>query len=158
MKKIKFQVNEKIFPLEAVLTASYSFVDSYYLYIDKNGNNFSVSLEPKSETDLETRDIEGQFRNELLHSALRVQISRNNSEIRQYIIGQALSSALPVGAGGNEIIAKANYADDPLGIAIPWEEKFNGQESSDKAKKSPVKTKKNAKSKKNPKKSKKRKK
>ena len=148
MKKIKLKVNEKLFPLEAVLTASYSFMDFFYLYIDKKGNIFSVSLEPKDETNLKPGDIEGQFRNELLHSALRIKISRNNAEIREYIVSQALNSALPLGINEDKVIPKENYLDDPLGIAIPWEEKFGKQKLSGKVKKKSVKAKKGKKSKK----------
>lgn len=155
MKKIKFAVNEKLFPLEAILTASYGFIDAYYLYIDKKGNNLWVSLEPKDETNfnLKPRDVEGQFRNELLHDTLRIKISQNNAEIREYIISQALSSALPVDENKN-IISKENYLDDPLGIAVPWEEKFNQQEAPVKIEKKSIPAKKNAKLKKKLKKSK----
>lgn len=121
MKKIKFSVNENIFPLEAVLSACYGFIDNYYVSLDKKGKSFLIFLEPKNEESLEAKEIEGKFRNELLHSALRMKISNNNAEIREYIVSQALYSSLPVSENeswGNQKL------DDPLGIAIPWEEKF----------------------------------
>lgn len=121
MKKIKFSVNENIFPLEAVLAACYGFIDLFYIYLDKKGKIFQVSLESKNNEDFKIKEVEGQFRNELLHSALRVKISNNNAEIREYIVSQALYSSLPISEGENWNNQKL---DDPLGIAIPWEEKF----------------------------------
>ena len=121
MKKIKFSVNENIFPLEAVLSACYGFIDNHYVSLDKKGKNFLIFLEPKNEESLKAKEIEGKFRNELLHGALRIKISNSNAEIREYIVSQALCSSLPVDENENWNIQKL---DDPLGIAIPWEEKF----------------------------------
>lgn len=131
MKKIKFSVNENIFSLEAVLSACYGFIDNHYVFLDKKGKSFLIFLEPKDKENLEAKEIEGKFRNELLHSALRMKISNSNAEIREYIVSQALCSSLPA----NESEGWNNQKlDDPLGIAIPWEEKFGENSAKDSVK------------------------
>lgn len=128
MKKIKISIDSTIFSLEAILSACYGFIDGYYISLDKKGKKILVSIESKLAEDLKTKEIEGRFKNELLHNALRIKISNNNSEIREYIISQALLSSFPAPASESENW-ESQKLDDPLGIAIPWEEKFgNGAE------------------------------
>jgi His-Xaa-Ser system protein HxsD len=127
MKEIKFSLNSQIFPLEAVYTTCYNFIDRVYIYLDKKGNNILVCLRPKEESKIYHRTLEGEFRNELLHNTLRMKISQNNAKIREYIIGQAVCSALALPtekAQESEKEKGYSYIEDPLGIAIPWEEKM----------------------------------
>ena len=140
MKKIKFSLNCQIFPLEAVYATCYNFIDRVYIYLDKKGDNILVSLKPKEESKINSRIFEGEFRNELLHNTLRMKISQNNAKIREYIIGQAVCSslALPTGAlptekaQESEQVESYSYVEDPLGIAIPWEEKMKMQQEKSK--------------------------
>ena len=144
MKKIKFSLNCQIFPLEAVYATCYNFIDRVYIYLDKKGNNILVFLKPKEEGKINSRILEGEFRNELLHNTLRMKISQNNAKIREYIIGQAVCSslALPTGALPTEKAQERereskkgesySYVEDPLGIAIPWEEKVKMQQEKSK--------------------------
>lgn len=122
----KIELNSKIYPLEAILNACYIFIDRAYIFLDSDpkGNQIKVSIKGKKRlTQKQLEVLKGEFTNELLHSALRYQISKNNKKIREYIIGRALYSALPTPdlftASG-----KLDYQEDPLGIAIPWEEKY----------------------------------
>jgi His-Xaa-Ser system protein HxsD len=97
--------------------------------------------------------LKDEFLNELLNFSLREQISKSNKKIREYIVARALSSASatimpgrkPMGqedtqgrklsegvipwtrerfkeqpAGKKEKI----WGKDPMGIAVPWEEKY----------------------------------
>ena len=127
---MKIQLNPKIYPLEAILNASYTFIDRAYVFLDSNskGNEIVVSLKGKQRlSPKKLEDLRGEFMNELLHCALRYKISKNNKKIREYIIGRALYSALPVSMEEtilDEDSGKLDYQQDPLGIAIPWEEKY----------------------------------
>ena len=136
MNKITFSLNSKITSLEAIYSTCYAFIDKFYIYLDKNKENVIVAFQPK-EGKVNLKTIEGEFRNELLSNLLREKITKNNSKIREYILGQALYSSTP--SKIEEFLTKTeeDYIEDPLGIAIPWEEKT----------KSKSKTKKKAKSK-----------
>lgn len=133
---MNINLNSKIYPLEAILNACYTFIDRAYIFLDTDskGNQIKVSIKPKNklpEKQLEV--LKGEFMNELLHSVLRYTVSKNNKKIREYIIGRALYSALPT----PDLITadeKLDYQEDPLGIAIPWEEKYGRKKKSAKSK------------------------
>src|SRR3989339_902529 len=96
--KIKIKLDIGIYPLEAVYAACYMFIDRVYIYLE---------------------DINGEFLNELLHCVYRINIAKNNKKIREYIVEKALFSAISQSDNEDDLIF-----DDPLGIAIPWEEKY----------------------------------
>lgn len=140
--KIIVKINPRIYPLEVIYGAAYSFMDRAYVDISGSPQR-QISLTLASKEDLNRKELEklaGEFKNELLNYALRREISRNNKEIREYIISRALfSSVTPVEEEFNLIkkkiretekrdraqkIKKGDFVDDPLGIAIPWEEKY----------------------------------
>ena len=126
---MKFQLSCKIYPFEAVLNASYTFIDRVYIFLDSNLKEDKVIVSFKEKQKLSPKkleDLRGEFMNELLHCVLRYKISKNNKKIREYIVGRALYSALPLPmeeALLGEDSGKLDYQEDPLGITIPWEEK-----------------------------------
>jgi His-Xaa-Ser system protein HxsD len=135
MNKIAFSLNSKIVSLEAIYSTCYSFIDKFYIYLDKNKENIIVSLQPKEkETKINPKAIEGEFRNELLNNLLREKIAKNNAKIREYILGQALYSSMP--SEVEEFLSKTSedYLEDPLGIAVPWEEKIKSKNKATKKK------------------------
>jgi His-Xaa-Ser system protein HxsD len=131
MNKIAFSLNSKIVSLEAIYSTCYSFIDKFYIYLDKNKENIIVSLQPKEkETKINPKAIEGEFRNELLNNLLREKIAKNNAKIREYILGQALYSSMP--SEVEEFLSKTS--EDYLGIAVPWEEKIKSKNKATKKK------------------------
>lgn len=137
---MEIQLNSKIYPLEAILNASYAFIDRAYIFLDTNskGNEIVASLKGKQKlSPKKLEQLRGEFMNELLHCALRYKISKNNKKIREYIVGRALYSALSLPmeeAISEEGSEKLDYQQDPLGIAVPWEEKYGKKKKNAKAK------------------------
>lgn len=143
--KIIIKIEPRIYPLEVVYGAAYGFVDKVYVDIAGNpAKQISVTLAGKE--NLSRKELEklaGDFRNELLNYALRREISRNNKEIREYIVSRALfSSVVPVKEEFKLVkkkidetkkkerirkIKAGDFIEDPLGIAVPWEEKFGSR-------------------------------
>ena len=122
---LKFKPNTKIYPLEVVLSTAYLFVDRAYVFLQTKGDNIEVSLKGKKKISLKQLEaIKGEFYNELLNCALRLKIAKRNKDIRQYIVQQALFSATSDSIDSVDLPSEldADYKDDPLGIAIPWEE------------------------------------
>ena len=124
--KIIVPVNAKLYSLEAIYGAAYVFIDKAYVFLDGNPEK-EVFIQLKGKNSLTVKELKklaGEFLNELLNSSLRFQISKNNSKIREYIVGAAL-----FGASGEtsqktiEPTEKKEWEEDLLGIAIPWEEK-----------------------------------
>ncbi len=127
---IKFFLNLQDYPLEAIYGTAYVFLDKAYLFLDSRlAKKIEVSLKGKKKlTKKQLEDFKGEFLNELLNYTLRINLAKHNRKIREYIVGQALFSAL-----GEEELAKEDkigYKNDPLGIAVPWEEKY-GKKNSD---------------------------
>jgi His-Xaa-Ser system protein HxsD len=143
--KMVFKIDPKIYPLEVVKAAAYAFVNRAYVDIGGNAKRkILVTLTDKENSGRkELERIAGDFKNELLNYALRRDISQNNREIREYIVSRALFSSVTPPEKEFEIIKnkareagkkgrrakvkKGDFIDDPLGIAVPWEEKFGNQ-------------------------------
>ena len=79
--------------------------------------------------------LSGEFGNELLSQALRRKVVKQNSKIIEEIVTQAIAGA----AGATlpqdfmEEDDDLDFLDDPLGIAVPWEEKFKKDKGSKQA-------------------------
>lgn len=123
---MELNLNPKIYPLEAILNTCYAFIERAYIYLDSDAKNGNIRVSIKGKKNLSKKQLEllgCEFTNELLHCALRFQVSRDNKKIREYVIGRALFSVLPASdlfsADG-----KLDYQEDPLGIAKPWQEKY----------------------------------
>ncbi len=137
---LKLTINARIYPLEAVMAASYTFLDRAYVLLDKDKTDLVVQLWPKE--GQAARATEGDFYNELLNEALRLKISKQNQQVREMVINRALFAATNTNVE-EEVLDRAldsldnlddlnldldsdnlDFLDDPLGIAVPWEEKF----------------------------------
>jgi len=153
MDELVISVNTKTYPLEAIFGASYVFINKAYIFLDGDPEkkiDIKLKLKPESLNYFQNiKELKGEFLNELLNFSWRHRISKENKQLREYIVGAAL-----LGATGeaniyrqtdssieeNAIKAINDKAktitdaiseneiddsfDDPLGIAVPWEEKF----------------------------------
>jgi His-Xaa-Ser system protein HxsD len=135
-----FVVDLDIYPLDVVMAAGYVFIDRFYVLIDKAGDGkVKVSLSAKPIQPGEPAGkLAGEFLNELLGQALRREVGKKHEKVREILLARALFGAAPKMAepGGTENAADTtaremdgatddgDYLDDPLGIAVPWEEKY----------------------------------
>jgi len=121
---LKFVFNLKNYPLESLYGAAYVFLDKAYIFLDSRAKDkIQVSLKGKKKLNKkQLEELKGEFLNELLNYTLRIKLAKSNKKIREFIIGQALISAY--GPEQEIIDDESNYQDDPLGIAVPWEEKY----------------------------------
>jgi len=125
-------LEESLWPRPAILQAAYHFIDRCYVKLERAGAK-KITVRLKGKKKLSARrlmELADEFGNELLHQFMREQLSRRAGRLREIILERALLSAQP--AEGNEplpvegstISADADYLEDPLGIAVPWEEKY----------------------------------
>jgi His-Xaa-Ser system protein HxsD len=131
---VTFEVDRKIYPMELIFGACFIFIDRCYVYIDRNGaDKIKVTLKGKTKlTDGQLEALSGEFNNELLNQALRKKIGQTNRRIREYIVSRALFSAEPVdevepdyeGGAESDLGLEEDFLDDPLQIAVPWDEKY----------------------------------
>ncbi len=154
--KVVFSISEKTYKLDIIKMTAFIFIDRCYVHLDRTDDSFVVTLtgkEPLSAKELEA--LQGEFLNELLNQAVRKQIGKENSKIREMIVAKALlsatraNSAIPAGARPepeqvrpwddvsqeeqdeldkllNEI--ESEIENDPDGIGTSWDDKFKSEE------------------------------
>lgn len=111
-KSVVISLSSKIYPLEVIYSAAYTFLDRAFVIIDGDPDKeILVQFKAKdSKQDLE--DLAQSFNNELVSYAVYVVQAARSSGIRQAIVQAALSSV--------EEEEESNFIEDPLGIAKPW--------------------------------------
>lgn len=126
---VTLRVDPTLYPLEAIYAAAYVFIDRCFVLLDKTSDGQTrVTLSAKKgEISADAaRDLIGEFGNELLSCAWRSQIARDNRATIEAVTAQALSGAR--GAPSLEELEAFDFSDDafedPLGIAMSWEEKY----------------------------------
>ena len=134
--KIVVYVDPKFYPLEAVYGAVYVFLDKAYVYLDGDPKKeIFVHLKGKKKLNKkEMEDLRGEFFNELLNYSLHHQIAKRNRRIREYIVGAALLGASSENLEETIKSKEQDWQKDPLGIAVPWEERY-GKRSKERKKK-----------------------
>jgi His-Xaa-Ser system protein HxsD len=126
---VHLRVDVAIHPLSAVYAAAYVFLDRCFVLLDKPAEQqLRVTLAPRKPgaDDAALRALVGEFSNELLSAAWRQQIAQDNRAVIEMVTAQAIAAAM--GAPSLDDLAGFDFGDesfeDPLGIAMSWEEKY----------------------------------
>lgn len=126
---VHLMVDDSIYPLEAVYGAAFTFIDRCFVHIDRpEARKYRVVLSTKkSGADEDTlRELAGEFANELLACAWRHQITQQNRAAIESVTMQAVSGAM--GPPSLDELEDFDFTEepfeDPLGIAMSWEEKY----------------------------------
>lgn len=120
-----------LYPLEAVYGAAYVFIDRCYVLLDRpEPTKLRVVLSPKKRDDdvaAQLREMVGELANELLSAAWRHQITQENRARIEAVTLSAISGAMgPPSLDDLESFDFTEEAfEDPLGIAMSWEEKYS---------------------------------
>ena len=130
---VQLHVDPAIYPLQAIYGAAYIFIDRCYVFLDRprsadaGAEVVRVTLTAKgAQADAGAlRALVGEFANELLSCAWRHQITQDNRVLLETVTMQALAGAM--GPPSLDDLASFDFSDqgfdDPLGIAMSWEEK-----------------------------------
>jgi His-Xaa-Ser system protein HxsD len=133
-------LDEAVFPRPVGLAAAYRFIDRCYVLVESRPRRrLSVRLKGKEPlAAAELTALAGEYRNELLHQLVRHQVAERTDALRAAIVGRAVLSADPQLAAETAAPPAASdpldFQDDPLGIAVPWEEKYGEQRKKGKQK------------------------
>lgn len=131
-------LDQALYPVESILGTAYVFTDRCYVLLDRTGEGrVKVSLSAKAGTAPDAfAAIQGEFQNELLAQTLRRHLAARHEKVRELIVARALFGAAPelppapvddaaLGLDPAQVPAQGDdFLDDPLGIAVPWEEKY----------------------------------
>jgi len=125
-----------LYPLEAAYGAAYVLIDRAYVLLDKSEDGsilVHVRAKKGKEDEQDLEALAGDFANEALSQVLRSRIARQHKDRLEAIVGQAVRGALGVsGPADDDDLGLddldddgfLDFLEDPLGIAVPWEEKF----------------------------------
>ncbi len=129
-------LDQDLYPLEALYGAAYVFLDRCYLFLDRpDPARVRVTLTPREAgPEVEAlRALAGEFANELLSCAWRQKVVAANRPVVEEVTRRALSAAM--GPPTLDDLAKFDFTDepfdDPLGIAVSWEEKYGSGETAE---------------------------
>ena len=129
---VSFDVDETVYPLEAIYGGCYLFVDRCFVFLSRpSAQVVNVRLTSRTPaTPAELDALGGEFVNELLSQATRLRLSQATARIREYYTAAALRAAAAA-PSVDDLLAELDAeepGDDPLEILVPWEDKTNDNE------------------------------
>jgi His-Xaa-Ser system protein HxsD len=129
--------DESIYPKDAVFGAAYTLLDRCFVHIDREGTKLQVKLRAKPGVALSTEGLAGEFEAEALAQTWRRDIVRESQALIESVTTRALAGA--AGPPGLDDLLDEDLGDlgdafdDPLGIAVSWEDKYGKGEAADAA-------------------------
>jgi His-Xaa-Ser system protein HxsD len=128
---VAFEIDETVYPLEALYGASYLFLDKCFVFLSRpSAQAVTVRLtlrDAGSPAELDT--LAGEFANELLSQVARLRLAQATARIREYYTAAALRAAASA-PSVDDLLAELEaeeLLEDPLEIMVPWEEKHGGK-------------------------------
>jgi His-Xaa-Ser system protein HxsD len=123
------RLDASLYPIGAVYAAAYVFIDRCYVLLDKPDDahvRVTLSWKKGEPPPGALRALAGELANELLSAAWRAQIAQESRAVIEAATARALSGAMgPPSLDDLESFEFGQEAfDDPLGIAMSWEEKY----------------------------------
>jgi His-Xaa-Ser system protein HxsD len=134
---VQIRLDGAYYPKEAVISTCCQFLADNYVFLEKAGSSdIKVTLAPKGNAGKASKLLREIFQSELMSNTLRYNVSLRNKDLRDYIIKSALVFSQGSGAQSSSALADLekdskkylaaqgdDWKDDPLGIAVPWEDK-----------------------------------
>ena len=102
-RTVSLHVDEELFARDAIYGAAYLFVDRCWLFME---------------------GLAGEFANELLNQAIRIQITESTATLREYTMARAFFTT-PVQSSIDALLAELDaeeLEEDELEISVPWED------------------------------------
>ncbi len=127
-------VDTSVYSLDVVLGAAYVLMGKAYVHLSAlETGSVQVMLTGKTELDEQgLRALGGDFANELVNQILRVRLDESGRKLREYIVAKAHFFQQGSGQDVKKLLdatLQEAFDDDPLDIAVPWEEKYGGGKS-----------------------------
>ena len=86
---LKFR--KSLYPKEALLKASYSFIDKAFIHLDADDEYYFVYIEGKT---YDTEVSEKEFENEMLTQSVRHEVYLETKHIRELLLARALATSV----------------------------------------------------------------
>lgn len=125
---VQLSFEEDIYPKDVVFGAAYVLLDRAFVHVDRKDGRLIVMVRPKPGVSIDAQSVAGEFENEALAQAWRREILNENRALIESVTMRAFAGA--AGPPGLDDLLDASLGDmgeafdDPLGIAMSWEEKY----------------------------------
>lgn len=139
---VSLRIDATLYPLGALYAAAYVFLDRAFLLLEApDPGHFRVILSWKKPPAGDPAHdglhrLAGEFVNELLSCAWRAQIAEDDRVVIESATARALAGAM--GAPSLDDLEGFDFGEqpleDPLGIALSWEDKYGKKKSEPEAK------------------------
>jgi hypothetical protein len=123
------RVSSTDYPLGALYAAAFDLVGRAWVMLDRADDGWLISVTPRGEEADEAalRGMADELRIQLAEHALRDQIRADNGELIAKLRTESFGTAPGGGDWGTADedfgdLDDLDFLDDPLGIAVPWEE------------------------------------
>ena len=133
---VHLNVDESLYPLDAIYGAAFTFIDRCFVLLDRpaaGAIRVSLSTKKPGASEDELRTLVGELANELLSCAWRAKITSDNRATIEAVTMQAIGGAM--GPPSLDDLEDFDFSEepfeDPLGIAMSWEEKYGKKKSKD---------------------------
>lgn len=120
---ISWEVDEQQVPVPALLHAAYRFIDRCYVAVEAAGEStIRVTFVARDEVVGEEAWVRlaNDFEDEAAGEVLVQQVEANNIGTMEFVMAQALGETGDFGDAGEP---NADALEDPLGIAMSWEQR-----------------------------------
>ncbi len=128
-KRAILDLDATLYPVEALYSAAFAFIDRCYVFLDRpEPQKLRVVVTPKNLEggEAQLRAVVGELANELVTAAWRHQITQENRARIEAVTLSAMAGAM--GPPSLDDLEDFDFTDeafeDPLGIALSWEEKY----------------------------------
>jgi His-Xaa-Ser system protein HxsD len=121
--RVELDLDAAVFPRDAVYGAAFAFIDRCYVRLDRAGEGrLGIVLRPKTAGSIDGEALAAEVQAELVAQAFRVRLAEDGRELTAAIVASAFG---PAGGPAIDDLASSDAIslDDPLGIALAWEEK-----------------------------------
>jgi His-Xaa-Ser system protein HxsD len=140
-------VHKSLYPTDVLFGTAFGFLDRCFVFLDMVDKD-RVRVELTARPGVDPAAVVGEFKNELVNQAVRLRLAKQTEEVRTMVVGRAIGQSIPVAEEAPQpapvpfpadlppevakILAEEeeslDFLDDPLGIAVPWEEKYAKKE------------------------------
>jgi len=83
---------KELYPKEAVLKASYCFIDRCYIYLNQTDTDYTIEVTAKASFNIE--GLQHEFKNELLAQTVRHHVYKQTHTIRELLMARAMASTI----------------------------------------------------------------
>lgn len=125
-KEALVRIDPGIYEKEIIYGAAYNFLDKAYFFLSGDPQKeIRIRIKIKGEEDPE--EMAQTFLNELISVGLRIKLAEKNKALRDYYLAYSL-----LGVSKKDMVEELDSTEkDPLGIAVPWEEKNKQEKDED---------------------------